>query len=227
MVDTVLFFEGDSHMTLRILRAVKNRFGSTNEIGIFEMRDTGLHEVGNPSGAMLAGRPENAPGSVIVSSLEGTRPMLIEIQALVCATSFGVPRRMAAGLDYNRVTMLMAVLEKRAGLQLYNYDAYANVVGGIRIDEPACDLGIVAAIASSFKNSSVDPGLVFVGEVGLAGEIRAVSQMDKRIAEAERIGFKGCIIPRDNMNAISQKGSNGGFRISGASNINEVLEMLF
>ena len=144
---------------------------------------------------MLSGRPQNVPGSVVVSNLEGTRPMLLEVQALVCATSFGVPRRMATGVDFNRITMLMAVLEKRVGMQLYNFDAYVNVVGGVRIDEPACDLGIVAAIASSFKNAAIDAGTVMIGEVGLTGEVRAVSQIDKRVMEAGRVGFKCCVVP--------------------------------
>jgi DNA repair protein RadA len=227
MVDTVLYFEGDRHLSFRILRAVKNRFGSTNEIGIFEMRDTGLSEVENPSSMMLSGRPSDVPGSVVVSSLEGTRPMLIEIQALVCATNFGVPRRMATGLDYNRITMLMAVLEKRMGLQLYNYDAYVNVVSGIKIDEPACDLGIVSAIASSFKNQSVDRGIVMIGEIGLTGEIRAVSQVDKRITEAMRIGFKGCVIPSDNMKLARQMHGLGDFNIKPVGNLLEAFEILF
>ena len=227
MVDTVLYFEGDRHLSFRILRAVKNRFGSTNEIGIFEMRDSGLEEVENPSSMMLSGRQENVPGSVVVSSLEGTRPMLVEIQALVCATNFGVPRRMATGLDYNRITMLMAVLEKRVGMQLYNYDAYVNVVGGIKIDEPACDLGIVMAIASSFKNQSADPGLVMIGEIGLTGEIRAVSQIEKRIAEARRIGFRGCIIPSGNMKIAGQMRDLGDFEIKAADSVPDALEMLF
>ena len=227
MVDTVLYFEGDRHLSFRILRAVKNRFGSTNEIGIFEMRDTGLAEVENPSSMMLSGRPSDVPGSVVVSSLEGTRPMLIEIQALVCATNFGVPRRMATGLDYNRITMLMAVLEKRIGLQLYNYDAYVNVVSGLKIDEPACDLGIVSAIASSFKNQAVDRGFVMIGEIGLTGEIRAVSQVDKRITEAMRIGFKGCVIPSDNMKLAGQIQGLGDFQIKPVGNLLEAFEILF
>lgn len=227
MVDTVLYFEGDRHLSFRILRSVKNRFGSTNEIGIFEMRDAGLAEVENPSSMMLSGRPEDVPGSVVVSSLEGTRPMLIEIQALVCATNFGVPRRMATGLDYNRITMLMAVLEKRIGLQLYNYDAYVNVVAGIKIDEPACDLGIVSAIASSFKNQAVGRGMVMIGEIGLTGEIRAVSQVDKRIMEAMRIGFKGCVIPSDNMKLVGQMRDLGDFQIKPAMNLLDAFEILF
>jgi DNA repair protein RadA/Sms len=180
MVDVVLYFEGERSYAFRVLRAMKNRFGSTNEIGIFEMRDAGLAEVENPSMAMLSGRPENVPGTVVVSSLEGTRPMLIEIQALVCATNFGMPRRMATGVDYNRVCLLMAVLEKRMGMQLSSFDAYVNVIGGLKVDEPACDLGIITALASSFRDTSVDSGCVMIGEVGLTGEVRAVGQIDKR-----------------------------------------------
>ncbi len=227
MVDTVLYFEGDRHLSYRILRTVKNRFGSTNEIGVFEMRDTGLAEISNPSEMLLSGRPGNVPGSVVVSSLEGTRPMLIEIQSLVCATNFGVPRRMATGLDYNRLTMLMAVLEKRVGLQLYNYDAYVNVVGGIRLDEPACDLGIAGAVASSFKNIPVDPGCVLTGEIGLTGEVRAVGQIEKRISEAMRLGFRSIIIPEDNMKAASQVKSGSGFRIIPAASIQDALDIMF
>jgi len=226
MVDTVLYFEGDRHLSFRILRAVKNRFGSTNEIGIFEMRDSGLVEVANPSEMMLSGRPGNVPGSVVVSSLEGTRPMLIEIQSLVCATNFGVPRRMATGIDYNRLTMLMAVLEKRVGLQLNNYDAYVNVVGGIRLDEPACDMGIAAAVASSFRNVPVNAGTVLVGEVGLTGEVRAVGQIDKRISEAVRLGFKSLIIPDDNMKLAKQVKLTGDTVIKPVSNIQEALEVI-
>ena len=227
MVDTVLYFEGDRHLSFRILRAVKNRFGSTNEIGIFEMRDTGLAEVDDPSMIMLSGRPGNVPGSVVVSSLEGMRPMLVEIQALVCTTNFVVPRRMATGLDYNRITMLMAVLEKRIGMQLYNLDAYVNVVGGIKLDEPACDLGIISVIASSFKNAAIDFGTVLIGEIGLTGEVRAVSQIEKRIMEAKRIGFKSCIVPLDNMKAVNQLKELNDFSINAVGNVQEVLELLF
>jgi DNA repair protein RadA/Sms len=226
MVDTVLYFEGDRHLSFRILRAVKNRFGSTNEIGIFEMRDFGLAEVGNPSEMMLSGRPGNSPGSAVVSCLEGTRPMLIEVQALVCATNFGVPRRMATGIDYNRITMLMAILEKRVGLQLYNYDAYVNVVGGIRIDEPACDLGIVAAVASSFRNVPVDAGTVLIGETGLTGEVRAVGQIDKRIMEAKRIGFKRCIVPDKNMKLVRQLKDLEGIDVLPVANVQEAFEII-
>lgn len=226
MVDTVLYFEGERHLSYRVLRAVKNRFGSTNEIGIFEMRDTGLAEVANPSMMMLSGRPESVPGSVVVASVEGTRPMLIEIQSLVCATNFGMPRRMATGIDQNRITLLMAVLEKRVGLQLYSHDAYVNVVGGIKIDEPACDLGIVAAIASSFKNVPVPMGTVLIGEVGLTGEVRAVSQIDKRIMEAKRIGFECCVIPVGNLKLVEQMKGLEGIKIKAVENVQEALEMI-
>lgn len=226
MVDTVLYFEGERHLSYRVLRSVKNRFGSTNEIGIFEMRDVGLVEVDNPSMIMLSGRPENVPGSVVVSSVEGTRPMLIEIQALTCATNFGVPRRMATGIDYNRITLLMAVLEKRVGLQLYNYDAYVNVVGGLKIDEPACDLGIVAAIASSFKNTPVGADTVLIGEVGLTGEVRAVNQIDKRVMEAMRIGFRSCVVPAGNMKIIKQMKEIDAMEIKAVGNVQEALDLL-
>jgi DNA repair protein RadA/Sms len=224
MVDTVLYFEGDRHLSYRVLRAVKNRFGSTNEIGIFEMKDVGLAEVDNPSAIMLSGKPENVPGSVVVANLEGTRPMLVEIQALVCVTNFGMPRRMATGVDYNRITLLMAVLEKRVGMQLHNHDAYVNVVGGLKIEEPACDLGVITAIASSFRNVPVEVGTVMIGEVGLTGEVRAVSQIDKRIMEAVRIGFKKCIIPAGNMKQVKQMKELAGVQIKAVENVQEALE---
>ncbi len=226
MVDTVLYFEGDRHVSYRILRAVKNRFGSTNEIGIFEMRDMGLAEVDNPSMSMLAGRPENVPGTVVVSSLEGTRPMLIEIQALVCATNFGMPRRMATGVDYNRVCLLMAVLEKRMGMQLSSFDAYVNVIGGLKVDEPACDLGIITALASSFRDTSVDPGCVMIGEVGLTGEVRAVSQIDKRVMEAARIGFKSCIIPEGNYKLMEKVKGIEDIEIKGVKTVQQALNLI-
>ncbi|WP_010245533.1 DNA repair protein RadA [Acetivibrio cellulolyticus] len=226
MVDTVLYFEGERHLSYRVLRAVKNRFGSTNEIGIFEMKDAGLIEVENPSMMMLSGRTESVPGSVIVSSLEGTRPMLIEIQALVCPTNFGMPRRMATGIDYNRITLLMAVLEKRVGMQLHNYDAYVNVVGGLKIDEPACDLGVVAAIASSFRNRPVDLSTVLIGEVGLTGEVRAINQIDKRVIEAARIGFKNCVVPAGNIKAIKQIKEIKDINIRPVENVVEALSIL-
>ena len=195
MVDTVLYFEGERHQDYRILRAVKNRFGSTNEIGLFEMGEKGLLEVTNPSGILLDGRSKEQSGSVVAVSLEGTRPMLLEIQALVSPTSFNNPRRMATGLDFNRLTMLIAVLEKKVGMQLHTFDAYLNVVGGIRLDEPAADLAVLAAIASSYRNRPVDPGMVFFGEVGLTGEVRSVGQAEKRIMEAARLGFSRCMVP--------------------------------
>lgn len=195
MVDTVLYFEGERHQDYRILRAVKNRFGSTNEIGIFEMRENGLAEVMNPSAIMLDGRSKDQPGSVVAVALEGTRPMLLEIQALVSPTSFNNPRRMATGLDFNRLTMLIAVLEKKVGMQLHTFDAYLNVVGGIHLDEPASDLAVLMAVASSYRNRPVDPGTVFFGEVGLTGEVRSVGQTDKRIMEAARLGFTRCVVP--------------------------------
>lgn len=226
MVDTVLYFEGERHLSYRVLRAVKNRFGSTNEIGIFEMRDVGLVEVENASMIMLSGKPENVPGSVVICSIEGTRPMLAEIQALVCPTSFGMPRRMATGIDYNRIVLLMAVLEKRIGMQLHSHDAYVNVVGGLKIDEPASDLGIVTAIASSFRNAAVREGSVAIGEVGLTGEVRAVGQIDKRIMEAMRIGFKSCIIPKGNWTLVKQMRGIEGIDIKAVENVQEALDIL-
>ena len=195
MVDTVLYFEGDRHVSYRILRGVKNRFGSTNEIGVFEMRREGLVEVENPSEYMLSGRPENASGSVVACAMEGTRPILMEIQALVCHSNFGMPRRTAAGLDYNRVNLLMAVLEKRLGLSLGNCDAYINIAGGIRMNEPAIDLGLVLAIVSSYKDRPIDEKTICFGEVGLSGEVRAVSMAEQRVLEAKKLGFKTCILP--------------------------------
>lgn len=196
MVDTVLYFEGDKNAAYRILRSVKNRFGSTNEIGVFEMRQEGLAEVANPSEYMLTGRPEEASGSVVVCLLEGTRPILVEIQALVCDSNFGMPRRTAAGADYNRVNLLMAVLEKRAGIHLSGSDAYVNIAGGMKVNEPALDLGIVMALVSSFRNRPMMENTIVFGEVGLAGEVRAVSQPQIRINEAVKLGFENCILPQ-------------------------------
>jgi DNA repair protein RadA/Sms len=226
MVDTVLYFEGERHLSYRILRAVKNRFGSTNEIGIFEMKDVGLIEVENPSMLMISDRKESVPGSVVVSSLEGTRPMLIEIQALVCPTNFGMPRRMATGIDYNRITLLMAVLEKRVGMQLHNYDAYVNVVGGLKVDEPACDLGVVMAIASSFRNKPIDLSTVLIGEVGLTGEVRAINQIEKRVIEAARMGFKNCIVPAGNIKVLKQVKELKEINIKPVENVVEALGIL-
>lgn len=196
MVDTVLYFEGDRHASYRILRAVKNRFGSTNEIGVFEMRNEGLEEVKNPSQFLLDGKPQGASGSVVACSMEGTRPILIEVQALICQSNFGIPRRTAAGTDFNRVNLLMAVLEKRAGLHLSTCDAYVNIAGGIKMNEPAIDLGICLAIASSSQDVVVDDRLLAFGEVGLSGEVRAVSMAEQRVAEAKKLGFERVILPK-------------------------------
>lgn len=196
IVDTVLYFEGDRHHAYRIIRATKNRFGSTNEIGVFEIRAEGLREVPNPSAAFLSERAAEAPGSVVVCAMEGTRPLLVEVQALVTPTVFGMPRRTAAGVDYNRTVVLLAVLEKRAGLHLSSHDAYVSVAGGVTVDEPAVDLGVAAAVASSLRDRPVDASVVAIGEVGLAGEIRVVPQMDKRVLEAARMGFRRCVVPK-------------------------------
>lgn len=195
MVDTVLYFEGDRHASYRVLRAVKNRFGSTDEIGVFEMRQEGLVEVINPSEFMLSGRPEGASGAVVACLIEGTRPILLEIQALVCRTSFGFPKRQAAGTDFNRLNLLMAVLEKRLGIQISDCDAYINVAGGMKINEPALDLAMVLAIISSFKNRPVDEKLIAFGEVGLSGEVRSVSLPEQRVREAVKMGFTKCVLP--------------------------------
>ena len=195
MVDTVLYFKGDRQAAYRILRSVKNRFGSTNEIGVFEMRETGLAEVLNASEYMLTGRPENAAGSVVVCLIEGTRPILVEIQALICRTNFNLPRRTAVGCDPNKVNLLMAVIEKKIGIRLSECDAYINIAGGLRINEPALDLGIVLAILSNYKNKEIGSKVIAFGEVGLAGEVRAVSQVEARVAEAVKLGFDKCIVP--------------------------------
>lgn len=223
MVDTVLYFEGDRHASYRILRGVKNRFGSTNEIGVFEMRQNGLVEVENPSEFMLNGKPEHASGSVVACSIEGTRPILIEIQALVCASNFGMPRRTAAGTDYNRVNLLMAVLEKRAGLQLSTQDAYVNIAGGVKMNEPAIDLGIVMALVSSYKNHPIDEKTIVFGEVGLSGEVRAVNMPEQRVAEAKKLGFETCIIPEVSMEAVK---NIKGIKVIGVRNISDAIQLL-
>ena len=206
MVDTVLYFEGDSSHAYRIIRAIKNRFGPTNEIGVFEMRSNGLNEVANPSAFFLTERPEGAPGSVVVPSIEGTRPILIEIQALVNPTNFGMPRRTTIGVDHNRVALLAAVMDKMCGFRLSGHDIFINVAGGMKVDEPAVDLGIVASMASSFLDKPIDKGTVVFGEVGLAGEVRGISQMDIRIKEAARMGFVRCIIPQtSSQNGFAEK----------------------
>lgn len=227
MVDTVLYFEGDRHAVYRILRGVKNRFGSTDEIGVFEMQPEGLREVTNPSEVMLSGRPMNASGSVVVCSMEGTRPILIEIQALVSQTSFNLPRRTTVGLDYNRVNLLMAVLEKRAGLSLGGCDAYVNVAGGLKLAEPAIDLGIVMAIASSYKNRYIDRETIIFGEVGLTGEIRAVSMPLPRVKEAQKLGFETCILPQTNLEQVEKMAQDlTGIRLVGVSNVAQALDLV-
>lgn len=220
MVDTVLYFEGDRHASYRILRAVKNRFGSTNEIGVFEMRQNGLVEVENPSEYMLSGKPENASGSVVACSMEGTRPILLEIQALVARTNFGMPRRTAAGTDYNRVNLLMAVLEKRLGMNLGNCDAYVNIAGGIKMNEPAIDLGIVMALVSSYRNRPIDEKTIVFGEVGLSGEVRAVNMPEQRVAEAKKLGFETCILPEVCMKTVKDV---KGIKLLGVKSVNEAV----
>ncbi len=221
MVDTVLYFEGDRHAAYRILRGVKNRFGSTNEIGVFEMCEEGLREVANPSEVMLSGRPEGASGSVVACSMEGTRPILLEIQALVCHSNFGIPRRTTAGADLNRVNLLMAVLEKRAGLSMGSSDAYVNIAGGLRMNEPAIDLGIVLALASSFKDRPVGEKTICFGEVGLSGEVRAVSMPQQRVAEARKLGFEVCVLPTVCLDMVK---AVDGIRLVGVSNVREAIQ---
>jgi DNA repair protein RadA/Sms len=222
MVDAVLYFEGERHHTYRILRAVKNRFGSTNEMGIFEMREGGLAEVRNPSELFLAERPQGVAGSAVVASMEGSRPLLVEVQALVSQTVFGQPRRTATGLDHNRVSMLMAVLEKRLGLYLSSYDAFVNVAGGVRLDEPAADLGVALAIASSYKEQAIPPGDVYIGEIGLTGEVRGVSRIEQRVREAVKLGFSRCIIPLKNARGWSVP---EGIQVMGVETVQEVLQV--
>lgn len=223
MVDTVLYFEGEKNALYRILRGVKNRFGSTNEIGVFEMKDTGLYEVKNPSQVMLNGRPIDASGSVVVCSMEGTRPILIEIQALVCSSNFNLPRRTSVGIDYNRVNLLMAVLEKRAGLMLAGSDAYVNLAGGMKLSEPAIDLGVIMALVSSFKNVPIDAHTIIFGEVGLAGEVRGVTMVAQRVKEAAKLGFTTCILPQINCEGL---GKIEGMKLIGVKNISEVITFI-
>lgn len=224
IVDSVLYFEGEQHRAYRIIRAIKNRFGSTNEIGVFEMGSDGLTEIKNPSMAMLSGRPVGVPGSCIVCTMEGTRPVLAEIQALATPTAFGNPRRMATGVDFNRSLMLLAILEKRAGLHISSYDTYINVVGGLRMVEPAIDLGVILAVASGFKNKPIDESVVAVGEVGLTGEIRSCSFLENRIAEAEKLGFKKFIVPRASLKGLKKFKD---IEVCQYSNIYSVLQDLF
>lgn len=224
IVDTVLYFEGEKYNVYRIIRSVKNRFGSTNEIGIFEMNTNGLEEVLNPSRLFLTNRGKTVSGSVTAAAMEGTRPVLVEIQALVSTTNFGTPRRMAVGVDYNKMAMLMAVLEKRVGMHLHDQDGYVNVVGGMNLDEPAADLGIIAAVASSFRNAAVDSDTVVIGEVGLTGEVRPVSNIQQRISEAVKLGFGKAIIPMDNKENLVVPDT---FKVSGVNSIEEAFAVLF
>ena len=223
MVDTVLYLEGERYHQYRILRGVKNRFGSTNEIGMFEMKNEGMREIVNPSSVLISEREGNPSGSVIVSSLEGTRPILVELQALTTPSVFGMPRRTANGIDYNRLTLLIAVLEKRAGLMLGGQDVYLNVVGGIRINEPALDLGIILAAASSFKNSSIPKEVIVMGEVGLTGEVRSVNLIEKRVKEAEKMGFQTCILPESNKKLLKDEFK---LDIIGVKNLIEAMKYL-
>ena len=224
MVDTVLYFEGGANHPYRILRAVKNRFGPTNEIGVFEMKESGLEEVLSPSEIFLSERPENVSGSVVVPSMEGTRPILVELQALVTSSSLAIPRRTAIGVDYNRLALLVAVLEKKMGLKLYNQDIFLNVAGGIRVDEPAMDLGITISVASSFLDKPVHPKIVVFGEVGLTGEVRGISQAEVRVREAVRLGFEQCVLPKTNRERI-KKGDS--IQLRGVDSLREVIKLLF
>ena len=223
MVDTVLYFEGDRSDTYRILRAVKNRFGSTNEIGVFEMEEKGLQEVQNPWEFLLSGRPEDASGAAVACLMEGTRPILVEVQALVTATSFGMPRRTAAGTDYNRVNLLMAVLEKRCRYEMSRYDAYVNIAGGMRMNEPALDLAIIMSLVSSLKDRAIDPKTVIFGEVGLSGEVRGVSMAEQRVNEAVKLGFETCILPQICLDRLKR---TEGIRLIGVRNVREAIDTL-
>jgi DNA repair protein RadA/Sms len=224
MVDTVLYIEGDANHSFRILRAVKNRFGSTNEIGVFEMKDSGLVEVLSPSEFFLSERTQPASGSVVVPSLEGSRPILVELQSLVVSTNFGIPRRTAQGIDANRISLLVAVMEKRLGFHLFSHDIFVNIVGGMRIEEPGADLGVIAAIASSFRDKLIDPETVVFGEVGLGGEVRGISQSEVRVREAARLGFKRCLLPKQNQEKI--KGMKS-IELVGVRTVQEAMGILF
>lgn len=223
MVDTVLYIEGERYFSYRMVRGVKNRFGSTNEVGMFEMQEKGMVEITNPSSILISERDDNPSGSVVVATVEGTRPLLVELQALVTQSVFGLPRRTANGIDYNRLTLLVAVMEKKAGFMLGNQDVYLNVVGGIKVNEPALDLGIILATASSFKNVSIPKGVIALGEVGLTGEVRTINMMEKRLKEAERLGFKKCIIPENNKKLLKESYK---LDIIGVKNINEAMKAI-
>ena len=224
MVDTVLYIEGERYFSYRILRGVKNRFGSTNEVGMFEMKSEGMTEINNPSAVLISERDGDPSGSVVVATMEGTRPLLIELQALTTPTVFGMPRRTANGLDYNRLVLLLAVLEKKVGISLSSQDVYLNVVSGIRITEPAVDLGIIFSVVSSFKNKNINRDVVAVGEVGLTGEVRSVNMIEKRIKEAEKLGFKKIIIPESNKRQIRETFK---IQVIGVKNINDAIKAVF
>jgi DNA repair protein RadA/Sms len=224
MVDTVLYFEGDSNHIFRILRAVKNRFGSTNEIGVFEMKDNGLEEVTNPSAVFLSERPAGAAGSAVTASMEGTRPIMVELQSLASATNFGTPRRTILGLDANRVALLTAVMEKKLGMQLMGYDIFMNVAGGVKVVEPAVDMAIVAAVASSFLDMPIADGTVVLGEIGLTGEVRAISHVETRISESRKMGFTRCLIPSSNLKRVPDI---DGIEVTGVNTVAEAAEALF
>ncbi len=224
MVDTVLYFEGDSGHVFRVLRAVKNRFGSTNEIGVFEMNESGLGEVLNPSAVFLSERAANTPGSVVTASMEGTRPILVELQALASSTNFGNPRRTILGLDRNRVSLLVAVMEKKLGMQLMGHDVFMNVAGGVKVHEPAVDMGIVCAVASSFLDRPITDRTIVIGEVGLTGEVRAVGQVDNRLAEAKKMGFTRCLLPESNLTRVN---GNPGLKLLGVKTISQAIESIF
>jgi len=224
MVDTVLYFEGDRGHSFRILRAVKNRFGSTNEIGVFEMKENGLQAVANPSALFLAERPVDVPGSAVIASLEGTRPILVELQALVSPSSLGTPRRTTLGMDPNRVALLVAILEKKMGLQLIGHDIFLNVAGGVRLDEPAADLGAVLAVASSFLNRPIDPTMLLAGEVGLAGEVRAIGQAEARVREGAKLGFRRCILPETSRRQVP---AIDGVEVRGVQSLSEAWDAVF
>jgi len=223
MVDTVLYFEGEKSCLFRILRAVKNRFGSSNEIGVFQMEERGLLEVENPSALFLPETGEGVSGSVVVCCMEGTRPLLLELQTLVSPSTYGTPQRVSSGVDYKRLALLLAILEKREGLSMSAFDVFVNVAGGVRVDEPAVDLGVVVALASSLKEQPADKEAVLIGEVGLGGEVRAVSQIERRIKEAEKLGFKKCIIPHANLKSLNQKFN---IRIIGVKTVQETLNLI-
>ena len=223
MVDTVLYIEGERYFSYRMIRGVKNRFGSTNEVGMFEMQEKGMVEITNPSSILISERDDNPSGSVVVATVEGTRPLLVELQALVTQSVFGLPRRTANGIDYNRLTLLVAVMEKKAGFMLGNQDVYLNVVGGLKVNEPALDLGIILATASSFKNVSIPKEVIALGEVGLTGEVRTINMMEKRLKETERLGFKKCIIPENNKKLLKESYK---LDIIGVKNINEAMKTI-